>query len=305
MPVALTVTVLPPQARMRLSQDLSLWQRLHRVARRSITPLLIFWRALFADVHRVIDPERLQATLVSPTPFDTEAYVMGLWDTLVDVEARALLPVLLHETMRETGRVVAPEMEEVAGVPMPFVPEADAPRQDFHLYANMQITAITATTLRGVRVLERLDDEEARPAFPVAAAIGLTPVQVRHLTQARSRWAAAGQSRTQQQTATQEAISKGLATRTQVIAETQSYGTVNLAHHQAMMQAAERGQVELRRYWQVQAGACSICRAVPGLNPNGVPLAQPFATPNGPVMQPGLHPLCRCLVAYRRGGVEP
>ena len=303
MPLALTVTVLPPQSRLHVAQDVSLWQRLQQLARRSILSLLIFWRALFADLHRALDPERLQATLRSPALFDTETYVMGLWETLVDQEARALLPVLLRETMVETGQVVAPEMAEVAGLPIPFVPGLDEPRQALHLYANTQVTLIGATTLRGVRALERLDEAEALPAFPVGAALGLTPVQIRHLTHARTRWAAAGRSVTQVQRATQEAIAQGLATRTQVIAETQAYGTVNLAHHQAMLQAAQVGGVELRGYWQVQPGACLQCLPIPGMNVNGVPLGQPFQSPDGPIITPPRHPMCRCVIAYRRGGV--
>ena len=154
--------------------------------------------------------------------------------------------------MVETGRVVAPEMEEVAGVPVPLLPGLDETRQALHLYAQTQVTAITVTTMRGVRALERLEEPEALPTFPAGAAIGLTPIQLRHLTQARARWAAEGRSRTQQQTATQEAIARGLATRTQVIAETQAYGTVNLAHHQAWRRRRTWG-----RWTCAASGKCS------------------------------------------------
>jgi hypothetical protein len=41
---------------------------------------------------------------------------------------------------------------------------------------------------------------------------------------------------------------------------------------------------------------CSICRAIPGMNPDGVGLHEPFQTPIGPIMHPAAHPACRCAV---------
>ena len=58
MPVSLTVTVQPPRPRLRVSDDLTLWRRLHRLARATTLSLLDFWRALFADLSRALDPER-------------------------------------------------------------------------------------------------------------------------------------------------------------------------------------------------------------------------------------------------------
>ena len=134
----------------------------------------------------------------------------------------------------------------------------------------------------------------------------LTPNQIRSLDTARAHWQQAGRSVTFIRTATQEAVTIGLARRVRAIAETQAFGAVNLGHRLAMTQAAQAslGQgVQLRRYWHIQPGACSVCRQVPGMNPQGVALGQPFATPHGPVMDPGLHVLCRCMVDYRLPGV--
>lgn len=57
-----------------------------------------------------------------------------------------------------------------------------------------------------------------------------------------------------------------------------------------------------RRYWRT-AGDERVRLAhaqVPGMNPNGVPLNQPFATPLGPCFTPPLEAGCRCKATLRR-----
>ena len=91
------------------------------------------------------------------------------------------------------------------------------------------------------------------------------------------------------------------------IAETQAFGAVNLGHRLAVTQAAQgslgRG-VQVRRYWHIQRGACPVCRQIPGMNPLGVALDQPFTTPNGPLFDAPVHVACRCMCEYRVPGVS-
>lgn len=59
---------------------------------------------------------------------------------------------------------------------------------------------------------------------------------------------------------------------------------------------------ETRRFWHT-AGDERVRhthRAVPGMNPNGVGLSEPFKTPIGPAMHPPLEINCRCRVRLRK-----
>lgn len=91
---------------------------------------------------------------------------------------------------------------------------------------------------------------------------------------------------------------KYLKYRSEVIAKTEAMRTTNAGVQDAWRQAIDAGTVpeaQVRRQWMVGADerVCSVCAPIPGMNPKrGVKFGQPFATPNGPVMLPPLHPQC-------------
>lgn len=91
--------------------------------------------------------------------------------------------------------------------------------------------------------------------------------------------------------------------RGEVIARTESMRAANLGLHQGLAQAIDAGQLPeagLTRRWVVAKGerTCPTCRAVPRLNPAGVPVNVPFRTTTGAVMRPPLHPQCRCVCTF-------
>ena len=94
--------------------------------------------------------------------------------------------------------------------------------------------------------------------------------------------------------------------RSQTIARTEALRATNFGVQDAWRQLIEAGgapEALVRRQWVVAKDErlCDVCAPVPGLNPKrGVPFAQPFATPVGPLMMPPAHPNCRCTVFIRR-----
>lgn len=92
--------------------------------------------------------------------------------------------------------------------------------------------------------------------------------------------------------------------RGETIARTESIRAANLANWAAMRQAIEQGKIEagaVTRRWVVARDerTCPTCKAVPGLNAEGVGMMEAFRTPIGPVQHPPLHPKCRCAVTFR------
>lgn len=98
---------------------------------------------------------------------------------------------------------------------------------------------------------------------------------------------------------------KYLKYRAETIARTESLRATNMGVQDAWRQAIDAGAAPesyVRRKWIVARDerTCPVCSAVPKMNGKyGVKFAMPFATPNGPVMLPPLHPDCRCTVVIR------
>jgi hypothetical protein len=76
--------------------------------------------------------------------------------------------------------------------------------------------------------------------------------------------------------------------RAETIARTESMRALNMGTQEAWRQAVQDGKIVedlIRRFWKVahDERTCPVCKPIPEMNPNGVKLAQPFATPRGPI----------------------
>jgi hypothetical protein len=93
------------------------------------------------------------------------------------------------------------------------------------------------------------------------------------------------------------------------IARTEALRAANQGRRAAYAQYSALTGRDLRRFW-LTAGdelVCPICAAIPGMNPEGVAMDEPYQTPIGPLMiPPDPHPLCRCSERYTRlGSADP
>jgi hypothetical protein len=297
---------LASQPRLLVHQQGSVPRRLARLADDLTPTLQRLWAALFADVRAALRLDLLRRALQAPHLLDVERYLLEIWEREVEDEVRIVLPVLVREQWVRVGAVLDEELEAVAGQPMtvqPDTPEAQDARQTA---VGTQLVRITGTTLLGARHVLRgsvaLGLGATAQAQRLRLLFGLTPSQVRQLDTAQVLWRAEGRSMSAIQTATAEAVTRGLAQRTRVIAETQAFGITNLGQRQAMTQALTLRpptQPQVLRFWVVHAGACPLCTAIPGMNSHGVGLHSAFSTPEGEVFDPPMHAHCRCGVDYR------
>lgn len=99
--------------------------------------------------------------------------------------------------------------------------------------------------------------------------------------------------------------------RAETIARTESLRAVSIGEHTSVIQAADSGTINsevIKRFW-IHADDKLVRnehRQIPGLNPDGVGINQPFVTPDGPLLFPR-DPRgtanntinCRCFVIYR------
>ena len=92
--------------------------------------------------------------------------------------------------------------------------------------------------------------------------------------------------------------------RAETIARTESIRSLSAGNRLAWNQIAESGffaEGDLYRRWFVAPDerVCEWCAPVPRMNKDGVELNGYFDTPKGDVMDPPLHPRCRCVIFTR------
>lgn len=91
--------------------------------------------------------------------------------------------------------------------------------------------------------------------------------------------------------------------RAETTAATELWNAIQLGRESAAQQAERRSNedVTVRKFWEVSwtERTCPVCAAIPGMNPEGVPVGEPFRTPIGPRMGPTIHPKCRCNSVFR------
>lgn len=96
--------------------------------------------------------------------------------------------------------------------------------------------------------------------------------------------------------------------RARTIARTETLRASHESQRRTVQAAIEAGHLppNMRRYWIVTPDdrLSEDHAQIPGLNPNGRAMDEPFQTPKGPMMDPPLRPNCRCDVAYLPPGSE-
>jgi len=172
-------------------------------------------------------------------------------------------------------------------------------------FVGRQIMAIDETTREAIRGILRRAFESGMPVAQqlqeIAALIGLTPRQAQSLSRYREGLQAAGVSPSRIQALVTRRAEALRLQRAEVIARTETSRAAHAGEQARWEQAVRAGLVrpeQLLRTWIVTLDdrLCPLCRAIPGLNPDGVGLDTPFRTPGGAVLYPPAHPQCRCAL---------
>ncbi len=90
--------------------------------------------------------------------------------------------------------------------------------------------------------------------------------------------------------------------RAENIARTESINALSAGNRLAWKQAVADGHatnVYSRWFTAPDERTCVLCKPIPSMNPDGVPLGTPFNTPVGQLLGPIVHPQCRCVVFSR------
>lgn len=309
MPLTILVAARPAQRRfVDTPSRVAAWQLLHREADRAYPELRDLWRVVFTDLKDAVDTDAMRAALRRGNLLDVERLIAPAWREVSDA-VRLPLQLLLRETAQRSAEAMLPATEAALGAQITVqfgvvVPHA---LTAIETYVGTQIVGIGDTTLRSVRAVIRRGFEEGRSMTrmmrDLEAFVGLTPRQTEALETLRARLLDAGKTRAQAQAQVERAARRALQLRVENISRTESLYASN-AGQQGLWEEAERqgtlDPARFRRRWILTPDdrlCLNICAPVPGQNPSGVGLHEPFQTPIGPVMFPPVHPMCRCAVS--------
>lgn len=286
------------------------WQLLHREADRMYPQLRTLWDVILRDFQDSIDPHTLRGALQSGNVFQIERSLNGAWQQLSSA-VRAPLQLLLSEAAQRSAEALLPQAQEALGAEIAVQFGVVVPQvvSAVETYAGTQIQAIGDTTLQNVRTVIRSGVADGRSLTQMMrdleSFVGLTPRQTEALEALRQRLRASGQTRAQVQQQVDRAARRALQRRLENIARTESIAAASLGQQGLWEEAQRQGTLDPARFlrtWLVTPDdrLCQrICAPIPGMNPNGVRLDEPFQTPVGPVMFPPAHPQCRCAVNGR------
>jgi hypothetical protein len=309
MPLALTVAARAPRF-VDIPSFQQEWRQLHAVADAAYPQLRTLWSVVFADYKVDLDTADMRAALRSGNLLAVERLIAPAWRAVAE-DVRLPLQLLLRETASRGAEAMLPATEALLGAEITVqfgvvMPEALAA---IETYAGTQIVSIGATTLKNVRAVIRSGFEQGRSMTQMMrdleVFVGLTPRQTDALETLRQRLLDSGKTRAQAQQAVDRAARRALQLRVENIARTESMWASLEGQAQLWQEAARQGTLDreaFRRTWLVTPDdrLCqTVCAPIPGMNPNGVRLDEPFQTPVGSVMHPPAHPMCRCALNGR------
>lgn len=279
------------------------WRLLHRLADAAYPDFLRVVEILLADSGAVMPLHEIRAYVMEGRASELVALLEHQLAVKADVSLRAAF--LDHLTPLA---LVAAEATTVPGVSVVFDRADPYQLLAIERFVGDRITEIGATTRQAVRgVVEnaflRGDGINAQ-VQEIRRLVGLTSRQAAAVARYREALFEGGVSPARVETLVDRQVQRQLRLRATNIARTETIRAANAGQHLLWQQLAQDGLLPggFRRYWTVTPDdrTCTICLAVPGLNPEGLVLDELFQTPVGPILHPPAHPSCRCAVSLRR-----
>lgn len=263
------------------------------------------WDALPDDVRQALlaGNASLATTLLTA---HVEARLGAVYAPAFSRVAEALLTQVAAQQW-DAVRDVFRALEVPSPIPTAVPGDLIAPRAIEALQSDglRRVQGLTTTTMEALRqpLMEGVAQGIPTPriARELVPKIGLTPQQARAL----ETYAASVQELplARRQALVERKAAQLRRTRAMTIATNETLTALSSAHQAFWEAAAGQAGVtnQLNRFWITARDerTCQICSPIPGKNPDGVGMHEPFTTSVGPIMTPPVHVLCRCVIAYR------
>ena len=299
------IVVTRPVRKVRFVEDAPddpFWRTLHRLADEAYPGVARETLALLREAGGTVDLGALAARLQGQNRIAAEALLQEAWE---QVSERGFAKIAAR---LETLAAQVAEQTAIAELSVALdVPDREALRR-IQQGIGERVVAIDQTTRAGItRVIEAAFTSGT--ALPeqidtLAKLVGLTPTQVDSVTRYEEGLRQAGEKPARIAKLVQKRTNELRQRRAEAIARTETINAASAGQQARWEQAAREGLIDesFARHWIVTPDdrLCPICAAIPGLNPQGVRLQEPFQTPSGPILHPAAHVQCRCAVSLRR-----
>lgn len=315
-------------------------ERLFDIAARFETPIREAFLSAVSQIKEQTDLEELEQQLRENGLAGATAFFQNLQVNQVFTAAMA---IPLQEAISASGRLAfsfipGPAVVNEAFVFNPLVRESAEAIRNYELDLIQQVSNNTRAAVRNAVEADIISGRNPREtARTFRETIGLTPRQeqaVRNYRRALEQLdpvalqrklrdrrfdgsvrRAINESRPLPQDQIDRAVQRYreryIRHRSEVIARTESLRAISIGNHQANLQMIAQGSIDpemVRRFWIFTRDERTRAahRRIPGLNPGGVRLDQPFVTPLGPLLFPR-DPngsaqntvQCRCTIVIR------
>jgi len=291
------------------------WSILHRIADLGYPLFRDLFLDTFGNLRDGLDIEKLMGALFIQSPSAVDYYIDVVWR---DFGAEYLAPTLktaITTLVADAATATIPftkEFAETHTVPGGIADisfNINNPRTQTYIdnYVASRVTGVGDSTKEAIKGIVSRGFSEGRTvdsmARDIREFIGLLPRDVTALEKYRAQLVKKKVFPSVIKRRLESRRNKYIRRRARMIARTETITSAAAGQHQLWQQAASQGWLSTtrtRRKWIVtpdnRNDDCNICPPVPGLNPDGVMLDQPFTTPVGPHFHPTLHPSCRCAV---------
>ena len=271
------------------------WRLLHQLADDATPAMLRDVTRILGEVGVSLSREDLARLVSTGNQSGAEQLLRQAWD---DVGERGL-----QETLAPRLRALALQAGEatsIVGIDVAFNVQDPEALAAIDAYTGRQITAISQTTREAVQGIVRRAFESGTPITQqineIAELVGLTPRQAESLARFRQGLLDAGEKPGRVQELVERRAQTVRRMRAESISRTEGLNAAHLGQQQRWEQSVRDGLLDptrLRRFWILGPRACpEVCAPIPGMNPDGVGLLEPFQTPVGTLMHPTAHPQC-------------
>ena len=286
----------------KATPDDATWRLLHQLADDATPAMLREVVQVLASVGVSLNREELARLVSTGNKAGVEALLRQVWD---DVGEQGLLETLvprLRALALQAGDATA-----LVGIDAAFNVQDPEALRAIDAYAGRQITAMSQTTREAVQgIVRRAFDSGTsitQQITEIAELVGLTPRQAESIARYRQGLIEAGEKPRRVQELVERRAAAVRRMRAEVIARTESLNAVHIGQAERLAQTVRDGLLDasrVRRFWVLGPRACpTICVPIPGMNVNGVGMAEPFQTPVGALMYPTAHPACMCAVSMK------
>lgn len=292
------------------------WRQFHAIADRQIARLARAINQVFDDQQALVDMRALTAAIRIGSLPDAMAALNLPDDTIAKVDEWRTFKGVLRGLWQDGFELTEETVGRQIGLTARF--DMDLPRAVQHLNAYQfeliqGIDAATRILLQDILGLAFTNPVGAaaigipvgnprQTARTIQQFIGITERQAGTLGRFVEQLRENGASEDLIDKRRELYLKRMKRSRATTIARTETIRAASVGQQELWRQAADQGFLDAnvaRRIWFVTPDddLCPICRPIPRMNPRGVALDQPFATPVGPVMFPPVHQNCRCAVS--------